>query len=421
MLQIPNFVVYYCWTFVQIVQSSSILAEFSTKNNFGIQNLAIQDEKTIFLGTTNYLYKLESENLHILDFIQTGPVMDSPYCNFNGDCTNWNNKKTVNKSMIDNYNKILLLIKAKNRTLISCGSVKQGVCNFYASSDFRELDEISPKIAVASNAKNASTVAFLDLENFETLFVGASYTLEPYRHEFPAVASRTLASRSLQLRNQNAVGQSAMILRTENRWDFKIDYIFGFYAQKFAYWALVQKESLSHGAPMVSKLARICSQDQDYSSYSEIILECLDQQNFKFNILKSAFFGQISGKFYLFGIFEKFSKSALCIFPLKDVDSSFKLNIERCLNGIDYSNLPHFGLNRKCQKIAGNRRDNSSCNKINVGGSLPLTKVTSLTATAAILTSVTAYGETLFVGTNNGQILKVIFSILETLNLIIRI
>lgn len=83
--------------------------------------------------------------------------------------------------MMDNVNKVLLV---HNDVLLTCGSLRQGVCQL------RPLDDIGSVVssrspvqyAVAANAPNASTVAFVaNYNDKDALYVAATYTQETYR------------------------------------------------------------------------------------------------------------------------------------------------------------------------------------------------------------------------------------------------
>jgi len=73
----------------------------------------------LFAGATNKILKL-NENLRVLSEAVTGPVNDSPQCHAGG-CP-----EDIETSLVNNYNKILVVSYAHDGILISCGSIRQG-------------------------------------------------------------------------------------------------------------------------------------------------------------------------------------------------------------------------------------------------------------------------------------------------------
>lgn len=357
----------------------------TTEPNLEFQNLAYDGLDQIYVGGTNFLYHLNA-SLELKKKYKTGPDLDSPFCNYNGDCTapsipgNVQSnaaQRSINKTMTNNYNQVLL-INPNDKVLIVCGTLKQGICSLHLLGDIeKEINSSTVKpTPVVANSDNATTTAFIGPgpNNQTVLYVGAAYTYESYRSDFPAVCTRSLKlNRLFQLEYQDVTAQSAMIIKNENRIDFRIWYVDGFYSEGFAYWAVVQKQSLDHGSPFVSKLLRVCSDDSRYESYSEIPLECKGPDNLNYNILRAVYVGKIgdnalkstghstsknNNNVYFVGVFAKgeyptktSTQSAICLYSLKDIRSAFWYNVERCTSGLDYWNLPHFGLTQKCHNV----------------------------------------------------------------------
>lgn len=73
----------------------------------------------LFAGATNKILKL-NENLRVLSEAITGPVNDSPQCHAGG-CP-----EDIETSLVNNYNKILVVSYSHGGILVSCGSIRQG-------------------------------------------------------------------------------------------------------------------------------------------------------------------------------------------------------------------------------------------------------------------------------------------------------
>lgn len=444
-LNVNHMLLLYLCTFLSLkraftfIVDSNIIAKFATLNNVEIQNIAVNynadasvsNADVIYIGATNHIFQLDS-NLTLLKTLSTGPQMDSPHCNFNGDCLTHSLSMTSNvfhqsnKTMMNNFNKILL-IDSDDKTLIVCGSLKQGVCFLYKLENILKGVKLREQVPVAANAHNASTVAVLSRDN-RAMYVAASYTYDSYRSNFPAIASRSMElDRFFQLQHHNIDGQSEIVVKAENRFDFRISYIHAFLSQNFVYFALVQPESMRLGATLVSKLARICSSDTSYKSYTEVTLECLGTNNAKFNILKTALVSRLSKNGtddeYFIGIFYRNTEnqksiinnqrqqSAVCIYPLKDIEQKFFQNVQRCMKGIGEWMIPHFAKQIKCEKINNFGNANAqTCNERSLSGSIPIASVALVTmneSLTSISVDTTQNRSIMFVGTNAGHIKKV--------------
>lgn len=79
----------------------------------------------LFAGATNKILKL-NENLRVLAEAVTGPLHDSPQCHAGG-CP-----EDIETSLVNNFNKILVVSYAHDGILIACGSIRQGkIANTY--------------------------------------------------------------------------------------------------------------------------------------------------------------------------------------------------------------------------------------------------------------------------------------------------
>lgn len=355
--------------------------QLSSKNEV-FQHLVLDpDSGRLYAGATNALYQVEDfDTLIATRRFQTGPELDSPFCNYNGDCILWSStgsKKPAfaNKTLTDNYNQVLLLYPSWN-ALIACGTLKQGVCSLHhlenISNTFSNVDRSVP---VAANSINATTAAFLgpEQDGSPTLYVATTFTYDAYRDSFPAVCTRTLAkNRLLQLVDPGDVtGQSGLMIRNEYRSDFRVYYVGGFHLDDFAFWISVQRTSaVDSTSPFVSKLLRVCTDDVRYETYSELPLECLGADNSHYNVMKSFYVGPLGlsdrldpEEKYLVGVFTKAADpwkidakqrsfhSAVCVFSLKDIRAAFTFSSQRCNRGIGKWNLPHFGFDQKCYNV----------------------------------------------------------------------
>lgn len=127
----------------------------------------------------------------------------------------------------------------------------------------------------------------------------------------------------------------------------------GFEANGFAYFATRQpKFTPTEGQPIISKLVRVCEQDPNFYSYTEVPLECV-RGGVTFNLLQDIHLGypgyDLAASLLikttdqvLFGIFARGEgleknvtsrNSALCVYPIKHIETKFFENIRICYNG----------------------------------------------------------------------------------------
>lgn len=339
----------------QQITSSDILSQYSLPNGSYFTHLTCDRRNSVlYAGASNRIMQL-NYNLSQLAQAITGPKADSPHCH--GVCPE--DTETLETT---NHNKILVVNEAGG-TLISCGSVMQGSCYIYSLKKFPTSAEFI-NIPLAANDETASTLAFIGPSRYnswkkeDVLYVGATFTnVGDYRHEVPAISSRRLDDLNFA---QFSFQQSILNIDVNHRDHFLVDYKYGFNTSDYAYFVVVQKKShVAEEAGYVTRLARVCVSDPNYDSYTEITLQCRkrgtrdsDTVEVNYNILRDAKItvaGQrLAQKMgikkddqILVAAFspakeitnEPQSKSALCLYSLKDIDEIFTENIHMCFNG----------------------------------------------------------------------------------------
>lgn len=205
------------------------------------------------------------------------------------------------RTLIDNYNKVLLIDYTTSR-LITCGSVFQGICTVRnlqnASIVEQEIQE-----AVVANNNTASTVAFIapgppspPVSN--VMYVGVTYTgNSPYRSEIPAVSSRSLEKgKMFQIASSAVTTGTRMFINSYARESYIVNYVYGFHSERFSYFLTTQLKHNFHSTPKeyITKLVRICQEDSNYYSYTEIPVDCISdaQGGTKYNLVRAAYLGK---------------------------------------------------------------------------------------------------------------------------------
>jgi len=322
----------------------------------------------VYIGAVNKIIQLEGSNLTLETCTKTGPLADSPQCPASGCPTS----PPIETSLTDNYNKILI-IDLESRMLIACGSLFQGACNKYKMSNVSLPAQFIP-MSIAANTEQASTYAFIGPEHYNNwgssnvLYVGTTFTKNgDYRNLVPAISSRSLYNLNLA---ENHFKQSSLDINVSYRDRFLVKYIYGFNSSDYAYFVVVQKFSHLPGLEeegYVTRLARVCIDDANYDSYTEVTLQCMVNKTSNSDVLVNYNLAQDlklsnAGKDLasslgidtddqvLVGSFspsdgitnEPKSQSAICAFSMQYIESKFNENIHMCFNGTNkYRNMPY--------------------------------------------------------------------------------
>jgi len=405
----------------------------------GFRHLTI-DPSTgrVYIGGVNQLFQLD-DDLTLESSVVTGPRPDSPQCHASG-CPD----SVVDAKPTDNTNKVLI-IDRDARTLLACGSIYQGACTKYRLSNISSEPEFISR-NVAANDATSSTFAFIGPEHYNpwgrsnVLYVGTTFTsVGEYRHEVPAISSRNLYD--LGFAEYSFTKQSMLHIDVKYRDHFLVNYVYGFNASDFAYFAVVQKKSHLPGQEEmghVTRLARTCISDANYDSYTEVTLQCGGgaDGHASYNLLQDAklaaagddlarSLGLSVGDPVLVGVFSPAKElssvaqrqSAVCVFSVADIDARFNENIHMCFNGSLHSrNMEYVSgpiLDGKCPKAGTTGNIHNFCEVgLKISGRVPIYSVPAISYNDVLLTSLaltTTEQHTLaFLGTSDGHLKKIL-------------
>jgi plexin A len=347
----------------------------------------------VYAGAVNRLLQLDA-GLRVEETAVTGPFKDSPQCHASG-CES----PVIQTTLMENVNKILV-IDPESRTLIACGSLKQGACEKYKMANISLQPEFIP-ISIAANDKVASTYAFIGPEHYNpwgrsnVLYVGTTFTNNgEYRHDVPAISSRNLYN--LDFAELSFSKQSIVRIDVKYRDHFLVKYVYGFNASDYAYFVIVQKQSPLPGQEelgYVSRLARTCINDANYDSYTEVTLQCLVRDPsspgsmVSYNLIQDAKVTEAGADLAMslgiktsdpvfVGVFgpsrgisnEPQSRSAVCVYSLQDIEAKFNENIHMCFNGsIKYRNMDYISgliMDGKCPMAGVSKIFESDCSEL---------------------------------------------------------
>ncbi|CAG0917436.1 unnamed protein product, partial [Notodromas monacha] len=302
--------------------------------------------------------------------------------------------------------------------------------------------------SVAANEAKSSTFAFIGPEKYNSwetsnvMYVGTTFTnLGDYRHDVPAISSRRLYN--MDYAEYSFSKQSFARIDVKYRDHFTVRYVYGFNTSDYAYFVTVQKQSHLPGDEekgYVSRLARTCVSDANYDSYTEVSLECrVPKDATSYNLVQAATVGRVGaslaaqlglepGEPVLAAVFAPSQghswdrvggASALCVYPLGQVQAKFNENVHMCFNGsMKYRNMGYISgqvLDGECPKAGttGNILDFCLVG-LKISGMTPISAdavlhYTTSSITSIAITEVPVGGHTVaFLGTSDGKLKKVL-------------
>lgn len=332
-------------------------------------NHLVVDKNTgrVYIGAVNHLYQL-SPDLDLVIRVVTGPKQDSDLCSVL-ECTS-----SVATRQTDNVNKALVIDYTTTR-LIVCGSLFQGICTVRNLHNISDVQQEVREAVVANNA-TASTVAFIapgppNPPVSQVMYVGVTFTLgSPYRSEVPAISSRSLdKERMFTIAHTAVTTGTRMFVNSLARERYPINYVYGFSSEGFSYFLTTQMNSTS--SQYMSKMVRVCHDDEHYYSYTEIPMECVGepQTGRRYNLVQAAYVGKAGSDLagdlgitaqddVLFAVFSESDSpysnrpssnmSALVVYSLKAIRRKFMQNIKTCFSGVGSRGLDFISPSHSC-------------------------------------------------------------------------
>lgn len=179
----------------------------------------------------------------------------------------------------------------------------QGTCSVRSLQNVSHIED-SVQEAVVANNDRSSTVAFIapgppNPPVTNVMYVGVTYTgNSPYRSEIPAVASRSLEKgKMFQIASAAVTTGTRIFINSYARESYLVNYVYGFSSERFSYFLTTQlKHNNQQQSPReyISKLVRVCQEDSNYYSYTEIPVDCISdaQGGMKYNLVRAAYLGK---------------------------------------------------------------------------------------------------------------------------------
>lgn len=327
-----------------------------------LNHMAVDGTGYIYLGAVNAIYKLHpvtfDQNKQI---VRTGPILDGIDCEIPFDNNN------CDKKMTDNYNKVLE-VDTDNARLLTCGSVRQGTCQFRQLSDISSKEEfqVMREHYVAANDATSSTVAFIapgppTPATTKVIYTGTTATSPSHiREHVPTIASRKLTGDdALQFTSYDGFSDKGSYLKLDDHFlDYNISYIAGFHVGTFNYFITVQRKiyAADRLGEYVTMISRFCENDDALISFVEMPLECKGGSK-NYNLLQAASLSnpgsilatqmqiRTTDKILIATFSEASSEGSIvpknstgiCVYSFKDINAKFLENIQNCYSGLTHS------------------------------------------------------------------------------------
>ena len=356
--------------------------EDNSREDGVINHVTVHDNTgQVYIGAVNGLYQLD-ENLVLETEVSTGPVDDHPDCIPEREC------QSDLKMPTDSVSKALVVDYA-SETLITCSNVRQGHCERRHLRDLQEttsrggfipvvnFDLISPVVMyIAPGMTNVNGA------QSRVLYVASTQsTVESSFNELvPSIASRNLTT--LEFLYDDGL-QYSSVLRVKNKYrsTFRIQYKTGFYSEGFAYFLAVRPNEEGANRYNVSKIMRVCTNDNKYHSFVEFPLQCTHNGT-QYNVLQDAYVttpGSVLARSMgvssdrddvIFAVFTSNKSqgrsawdasvggdespspdSALCVYSLREVRQMFTLAIQKCFDGVGTTGPDHFKPTSNCRRM----------------------------------------------------------------------
>ncbi|KAM7063408.1 plexin-B1 isoform 2-T2 [Molossus nigricans] len=312
-----------------------------TPNGTHLQHLARDPTSgTIYLGATNFLFQL-SPGLQLEATVPTGPVLDSRDCLppvVFDECPQ--------AQPTNNLNQLLLVSPG---ALVVCGSVHQGVCEQRGLGELQQLllrpERPGDTQYVAANDPEVSTVGLVAQGSAgePLLFVGRGYTSRGVGGGIPPITTRALqpsdpqAAFSYEETAKLAVGRLS---------EYSHHFVSAFARGASAYFLFLRRDLQAQSRAFRAYVSRVCLRDQHYYSYVELPLAC---QGGRYGLIQAAAVAmsrEVAQGEVLFAAFSSAAPStvgrppaaaagasgasALCAFPLDEVDRLANLTRDAC-------------------------------------------------------------------------------------------
>ena len=167
-----------------------------------------------------------------------------------------------------------------------------------------------------------------------------------YSDGVPTISSRNIEN--LGLVHSDDKGSSSLSVHKNVPKKIHVQYIYGFHHGKYIYIIANQPKKLGTSANVVSKIARICTEDRYYRSYVELELDCQTSSGARFPHATAAHYDAVSQRVSVGFSKTRTLKSAVCVFDLREIDDRMAQAVRSCYQGDGIIGPAFFRKRRSC-------------------------------------------------------------------------
>lgn len=277
---------------VPMTEAVTLIKTVSLNEN--LTNMQVIKDK-LYIGGKNKIYALDKD----LNIVSSASTCDSTV----PDC--------------ENINKVLLVNDTLGK-LVSCGTGKGGICEVRCLNNLSYVEKLSTNDAyVSSDPKRPVASMLIGNGNFS---IAVTYGNGLEQIEYSGLQTYKFAISTRRFSDLVYTKR----LRHKIDKDYIIYYKKSFQHNGFSYFVTNQKKEFSNASSEYeSKIVRICQNDKEYSSYTDIVITCENE----YNLIQDVVLISKRGTPYIIGIFTQgedpetaSGKSVICGGRLDDID-----------------------------------------------------------------------------------------------------
>uniref|UniRef100_T1K210 receptor protein-tyrosine kinase n=1 Tax=Tetranychus urticae TaxID=32264 RepID=T1K210_TETUR len=244
-----------------------------------IQKLLLTTSNQLFVGARNKFIKVDVDNLKIIQEFKIQILKDSPECPPDPEPCPSNKARSIMQADCKN---LFPFNVSSETTIFACYSTNQGMCYIFRQSDLTKGRLIGSPSQVSNYvaSRSSSFVVPVSAGNTTHIFVAHAYDGRPVNLSPPTLSNRKLVSSLRQINLDYSVNTksafTAIDLRNNYKTSFPLNYIYGFQDGDYVFFVKTEPNSLK-GDRIVTKVARVCTNDYYFGSYSEIEVKCSEQ------------------------------------------------------------------------------------------------------------------------------------------------
>lgn len=297
----------------------------------------LADNSTIFVATDNHIYKYNSE----LELVGDNPT--------SATSTNDRTRQdvSVNRILIVKSPSILFSCWQKSHLSLKCGLIRVGDLKLVT------LDSMDDGYHLDPNGHVTAMFSRKDTSDLLMMTSRPPFNKDNLQNAFLPAIIRYKITRNSESQAYSLEQRAVLKSRTQlNEFDLFYDYVYTFDFNNHTHFLLNDLQTLTNTSSIrdghhIVRLARICNDDVELTSYTEISLMCNNEQDI---IAKAAYFDTAKKDPTLYVVFEAVGsssptskksndKSFLCSYSLNPIDDHFRIVISQCNNGDTDSRL----------------------------------------------------------------------------------